>query len=309
MSNKKETRASQLERQNIGYRDNNVDLNLQTVQSAYYDLMRILVLNRFTWTGLPDGIEGRWIEQVLFEEGSGVFYYDYAYGRFMFLPYAQQAGYNVYHNPTVFRPVIASGYGYMHDEVTAKDAVPVFASASRSSLINIVKLYARRFALIDRAVDVNIQNQTLPVIIRTGEENRLSTQNLLKDVEKGVAKVLVDRSMDPTQVFEILPNLAPHNADKLMEDKLQCLNEVLGFLGIANNTDSKRERMVRDEVHQATERVNLWRQDAITARQQAVDMLKIWNPEAFKNLEVQWAGVDEEGLVDMDYLMDTKGGE
>ena len=67
--------------------------------------------------------------------------------------------------------------------------------------------------------------------------------------------------------------------------------------------------MVRDEVHQATERVNLWRQDAITARQQAVDMLKTWNPEAFKNLEVQWAGVDEEGLVDMDYLMDMKGGE
>lgn len=51
-------------------------------------------LNRFTWSGLPEGITGEMIERILYFRGQGAFFYMKENNKFYFLPYAMAGGEN-----------------------------------------------------------------------------------------------------------------------------------------------------------------------------------------------------------------------
>lgn len=92
------------------------------VKDAYLDCvtkddikiqLRILdeqnAVNRFTWFNLPDGLNSRLIERILYYKGQGMFFWLEEYNKFFFLPYALDGTIDVYGRFTSVTPLPFNG--------------------------------------------------------------------------------------------------------------------------------------------------------------------------------------------------------
>lgn len=70
---------------------------------------RQVALNRYVWTGLPQGLTSDLIERVLYYKGQGAFFYMEADDKFYFLPYALDGTIDVYGRYTGITPLPFAG--------------------------------------------------------------------------------------------------------------------------------------------------------------------------------------------------------
>lgn len=64
-------------------------------------------VNRFTWYNLPEGLNGRLMERILYYKGQGMFFF--LNGKFYFLPYALDGSIDVYGRFTAVTPLPFNG--------------------------------------------------------------------------------------------------------------------------------------------------------------------------------------------------------
>lgn len=62
-------------------------------------------VNRFTWYNLPEGLNQKLIERILYYRGSAAFFYVPSYNKFFLLPYANSGNIDVYGRYTKITPV------------------------------------------------------------------------------------------------------------------------------------------------------------------------------------------------------------
>lgn len=66
-------------------------------------------INRYTWYNLPDGMDGRLIERILYYRAQGMFFYWKELDKFYFLPYALDGTIDIYGRFTGTKPVPFNG--------------------------------------------------------------------------------------------------------------------------------------------------------------------------------------------------------
>ena len=82
--------------------------------------------------------------------------------------------------------------------------------------------------------------------------------------------------------------------DKLIQQKTQVTNEVLGYLGIQSSGTEKKERLISDEVAQANEKTDVFRLSFLKARQAAAtEINRLW-PQL--NVWVEYADAQSSGV-------------
>lgn len=83
-------------------------------------LLRIIdeqdAINRFTWYNLPNGLNGRLIERILYYKGQGMFFYMKEDDQFYFLPYTLDGGIDVYGRYTGVTPLPFNGKSQTGDK-------------------------------------------------------------------------------------------------------------------------------------------------------------------------------------------------
>lgn len=290
-------RSSKRER-NIGHAygmNDNYDRNNElTRKDTYLQLLTELALNRFEWRGLPPTIDERWLEMCLFNHGVALFFEDMRIGAFLATQCSYQGRINLYNNPTRFQPV---GTNYHYKELAAGvDCVPIWDNRMRWPFKRVLAMYADRLARFDRALDVNLNNQTMPSFVVCDENTRLSVENAMQQRNNGADNIVIFDSMDPSATFQAFPANTPYIIDKLAQDKLQCLNEALSFLGIQSNGSEKRERLISAEVNTSAEKTNVYRAAFLKARQTACDKInRLYDLE----VSVEWSNDTTDGIIDM----------
>ena len=266
--------------------------------NMYAKLIKSLAVSRFTWTGLPNGIDSRYIELMLLDNGLVLFFPDTRpkVRRFMVTAAAYQGNVNPYFNATEFTPV-ANNYSYK--TLNSKECVPIWDNMLREPFNDIIALYAERLAMIDRALDVNLDNMSIPLIVTVQDENqRLTLENMIKQKQDGVPAILVYGDGLGEQ-FQSFPNVTPYLSDKLLSDKAQVWNECMSFLGIQNSNTEKKERLLTGEIAAGSERTNIFRLSFLKARQQACDTIKLLWP-ALSDIGVDWADPSSGGIMSTD---------
>ena len=256
---------------NIG---NNPSQNRRVVNiGIYYHLLKQLAVSRFTWQGLPPGIDERFIELRLFENGGMplIFFFDKIRLRYMVTECAYQGFQNTYLNPTSFEPY---GINYTYRKLQPDECVPIWVNVLRTPMHDVMYMYATRLANIDRAFDVNLDNSVWPQIIVTSETQKLTIENLLKQKEDGAPIVVTyDNMANMDQIVQNIPNSGEYIADKLLNAKAQVWNEAISFLGISNSNTEKKERLISDEVEAGAEKTDVFRLAFLKTRQQACDQI------------------------------------
>lgn len=281
------------------------NMNLPETQQAmrinqYFKLIEMLAVSRFKWKNLPPYMDERFIELTLFENGLVLFYPDKRQNIFMATA-GNIGGVNYYNNPTTFQPV-ATGYSY--PQIGSKECVPIWDNQLRCTMIDVVWNYARRLALADRALDVNLDNISIPLIIATSETSKLTAQNLMKAREDGDPYIYAYDSADITGMFQTFPNTTPFLCDKILQAKTQIWNELVNFLGIDNSTTEKKERLISSEVAAGNSKTNVYRLSYLKARQQACDTInRLW--DFTEPIGIEWNDETSGGLLTADGFTDS----
>lgn len=232
----------------------------------YYDRLTELSISMFEWKNLPDTIDPRFLELVLFSDGQAVFFKDEVLG-FLCLQCAANGSFTVYRVPMNRRAYAVNGY---NKNLSVDDSVIIYNNMLRKNSRLDVKMFALELAELDRTIDVNARAQKTPVLILCSEEERLSYTNVYKEYDGNAPVIYGDKGLNPKSVT-VLKTDAPYVADKLYTLKTQKWNEALTYLGISNINVQKKERLITDEVTRNQGGVIASRYSRLQARRQACE--------------------------------------
>ena len=265
---------------------NQSELNHDVVRRMYRRVLREIVVNRFTWRDLPDGIDHRFLEMRLMYEGNAVFYYDDDFNRYVVGRAALTGQPNVYDNPTKFNVIRA---GMPNKMLSAKSCVPIYANYLREPDMDVVEVFSAKLAHIDRTIDINLINQRHPVVFSGTEEQRLSAINTFRQLKDGEPFIVANPSLDPTNsMVAFKTEVSDMSTLNLILAKQKLWNECMTLLGVNNANQDKKERLVADEVSANDEQVMVNRGIGLNARTDACQLI---NQKWGLNVSVEWAPV------------------
>ena len=243
-------------------------MNDYTYMQYAYRLME-LSISMFEWKNLPEAIDERFLEMVLFTDGHAVFFRDDELGDYLALQCLINGKLNVYRIPINRRAFAVNGY---QKQLTDKDSVIIFNNMLHTNSWLDVKMFSKRLYNLDRLIDVNANAQKTPILIKGNEQQRLTLTNLYKEYDGNAPVIFADKSLD-MNALQVLLTQAPYVADKIYQLKTQIWNEALTYLGISNVSFQKRERMVSDEVTRSQGGTVASRYSRLNARRQACEQI------------------------------------
>lgn len=281
--------------------EESLSMNNYTYMQYAYRLME-LSISMFEWKNLPEGIDERFLEMVLFTDGHAVFFKDDELGDYLALQCLINGKLNVYRIPIKRRAFAVNGY---QKQLTDKDSVIIFNNMLHTNSWLDVKMFAKRLYNLDRIIDVNANAQKTPILIKGNEQQRLTLTNLYKEYDGNAPVIFADKSLD-MNALQVLSTQAPYVADKIYQLKTQIWNEALTYLGISNVSFQKRERMVSDEVTRSQGGTVASRYSRLNARRQACEQI---NKMFGLNIECDFREEYQFSEEVMDFTKDNQSGE
>lgn len=276
-------------------------MNGYTYMQYAYRLME-LSISMFEWKNLPEGVDERFLEMVLFTDGHAVFFKDDELGDYLALQCLINGKLNVYRIPINRRAFAVNGY---QKQLTDKDSVIIFNNMLHTNSWLDVKMFAKRLYNLDRIIDVNANAQKTPILIKGNEQQRLTLTNLYKEYDGNAPVIFADKSLD-MNALQVMSTQAPYVADKIYQLKTQIWNEALTYLGISNVSFQKRERMVSDEVTRSQGGTVASRYSRLNARRQACEQI---NKMFGLNIECDFREDYQFSEEVMDFIKDNQSGE
>lgn len=207
-----------------------------------------LAVTRFDWSGLPSGVDERILNMGLYLMGTCAFYEDENIG-LTALPCTPGSRFNFLYQPT---EVQVFGYGmtkFLNDP--AKFGF-IRVNPTSSPLAIVVYELTKRMADIMRTLDVINKRLKRPYMFSCEEKQRLTLLNMFKKINDNEEIVLglKDYSIgQPTFEVKELP-LPPREYTTVLWNTYHEYERILyAMMGVQTLPDSKRERMVVDEVN------------------------------------------------------------
>lgn len=250
-------------------------LNNRTYTDYYYRLM-LLARSVYKWENLPNGMDEKWIERYLFNEGQCMFFFDPEKG-YMVTKCIDSGSLNYYDEPTTISP-IATNYDKSGNLIkNYEEAVIIYNNDERIPTAPTIQLYALRLAELTRTIDINVHAQKTPTLILCSEKQRMTLQHVYKQWNGFEPVIFGDKNLNIDDI-KVLKTDAPIVFDKLQYQKHSYWNECMTFLGINNANQDKRERLVDDEVQANNEQIEQSAQIMLKAREKAVERInKLFN--------------------------------
>ena len=234
--------------------------------TKYYQM---LALNRYKWENLPNGIESRYIEQMLYDNGECAMF-DHPDLGLCALRSSSRENLNIYGEPT---KLTVTGFNE-HRTIMMDDCVRILNNDLGLPTLQHIVYYARRMAEIEDIIMQNLRLQRVPYLFATDENNALSMKTLYDRIYQGEPAIFIDKEMlkgEPENIM-VIPTTAPYLVDKLQIQKQEMERELLTFLGI-NNTLEKKERLIVDETNSNNQFIKMASDIGFKQRQLACEQI------------------------------------
>ena len=298
----------------MGFKKNPANRQEQTIENMYIRLLTDLAASRFKWSNVPEEIDLRFLELTLFYQALSVFYYDGRYDKYMALR-ANLNGYLDYqNNPTGFN-VIGNNFNsisvsavrdtkiYLETE-NGKNKVPqrigkgipIWANKQRIPDIDIVLIYAKKLANLDRTVEINSSNARMPKVVVTNENMNLTMTNISRQIEEGQNNIKVRGNVDLNDIKAFDMGVDPITILNIDIVRDRQWNKCMTLLGIQSSNQDKKERLVSDEVTANGDQTSMMRFVNLNERRAAVKKI---NKEYGLNIEVEYYTDEERAALDV----------
>lgn len=230
---------------------------------ALYNQYRNMAINVFKWSGLPEGIEERFIENTLFDFGKILFFRD-PQRSYMALRCGQGSQLDVYGEPIRWR---AEGLNY-NREYRRDQCVLIENNKLRTPTHETLFYLVRKLYEAERATDVNLQTSKMPWVIVCDEKKVLTYKEVFRKIDNNEPAIFgaSGLSLDAVQV---LPTRGEFIGNDLLNYSRGVENKLLTFLGVNNCPIDKKERLVSGEVSSNDEQVEVNAEIMLEARKRA----------------------------------------
>lgn len=255
----------------IGSKNFSKKMNDRIFTDYYYRLM-LIARSRFDWQGLPNNIDYAWIERYLYSEGVCVFYNDPILG-FMIAKMGTNGPLNAYNEPVNIQPIAYNYYYEGPQLINGENCVIIKNNAEMIPTLPTIELYAYKLMNIDRTIDININQQKIPLIVQCSDKQRFSLKQVIAQRNDNEFIIWGDKNLDLSGVH-VLKTEAPIIFDQLEIQKHMIYNECMTFLGVNNANQDKRERLVSDEVSANDQQIQVNNDVSLEARLRACKMIK-----------------------------------
>lgn len=256
------------------------------IYTDYFERLKNMAMEMFEWSGLPDGMEQRHIEKYLFMNGNVLFTKTAEFG-YIAQPCAY-SGFNVYGDPTNYN--IFNANVLLNIQRTNDDAVLIRNTHNMRPTVETITLFASRLFRIERASDMNIDQQRTPWILKVNKNNRLSVENMFQQYENYEYKIVVDETMSD-EAITVLSTAVDLKANDLDIYRHARWNEAMTFLGIKNAKVDKKERVNTKEITSNDDQIDISREVMLKSRQEAC---KLINDMYGLNVSVKYRVIEEE---------------
>ncbi len=255
----------------------NVQLNEASYWSWLYRFLNIAV-SMFEWQNLPEGIDSRMMELWLISNGYCIFFKDDALRHdpemrapegYAVLQGVAHGKWDLYNLPIDRRVYAPQGF---QKELTNQNSVIIFNNQLRTPEIQTYMLYAHRISEVDRTIDINVQNQKAPKVIRCDERQRLTWKNIAMQVDGNVYTIAADKNVDLKDI-EVLDLTVPFVGEDLDRLKRRYISECMTFMGVEGVDTDKKERLIGAEVLRGMGDVEAMRFTRLTPRKEACEQI------------------------------------
>lgn len=287
-------------KRNRRFADSALDNNATFRQ--YFDRLVSLSISMFDWQGLPDTIDVRFLELTLFSQGQAVFFKDDDIG-FLALRCVANGPFDLYQIPINRRAIASNGY---QKDLDRSDSVIIWNNLLHTNSELDVRMFAKRLYNIDRAIDVNVNAQKTPILIRCAPEQELTLKNLYMQYDGNAPVIYANNAALNDHPLEAIHTEAPYMADRLYQLRTQIWNEALTYLGISNVNTQKKERLITDEAIRQMGGVIANRYARLEARRQAADAInRMFGTNITVDFRADFREADDEWMLPDDTVTDS----
>ena len=243
------------------------DLLNDLTYRTHYDKNRLICLNEYEWSGLPDGIESRHIERLLFSPGFAVFFRDPEMS-YMCLEGSPDGRINVYGDPLGYR---VHGVGYQR-HVKADDCVIIRNNLLALPTEPFIQHYVNKITEAERTMDVNIKACKTPVVFACDDKDVLTFKRIFQQVDGNVPAIFADRGLNLDSIQAFLTGVK-FMGNELMDYKRSVESDLLTFIGQNNTPVDKKERLITDEAESNNQLIASFAELQFSARQDACKVI------------------------------------
>lgn len=203
-----------------------------------------ITFNRFDWKGLPEPINPRILEKLLFYRGYAAI--GNVEGTFLALQASPIAAFN-----EMFDPIAWNVVGYnISGTMDFTNSVLVRNDYNAYPSIYMIMYYLEQISQIQSVIDQNLENMRAPWMIKTSEDNLLSVKNMIHQIKSGETAIFVNKNggvnLDDIDVVDLS---TPDLIQSLYELKQATENELLTIFGINNENINKQSGISPEEVN------------------------------------------------------------
>lgn len=289
----------------------------------FLERLKKIAISMFEWINLPESMDARYLEMCLYYLGQAALLKNDD-GIFINTKACSAGRINIYELPTEINcySVEFNTNKKLYDGFAINDinkinpsdyCIYVLNNQNRCATAWTLELFAYRLYLAQRTADTNITVNKMPYLVAVPENQRLTMENLINQIDENRPAVFGTKELASTikDDLRVLPTNPPFIADKLNDYKKEIWNEALTFLGI-NNLNEKKERLITDETNSNNELINLNLQSYLTPRKEACKQFnKLFGLEGDKAIDVKVRSdlyniIKQEESVVADYNNDGK---
>lgn len=257
-------------------------------QEHWRTLLQNLYVSVFDWQGLPDTVDPLFMEMQLMLAGRVCMFEEH--GSLVCLPAQPAYRLNIYGYPAASE---AYGMNGFVRRVSIDESVLCYDNITHSLAMGTINYYAGKLANLDCTIDVNVDNQKTPYIIKTTESQKLSVQNLFSRIDSFARRVLAFKDLNDGMPLDVIQTPAPYVTDKLQMQKQKILAEALNYMGVFSGISSKEERSTVGENVSNVGYIKSARDARLKPRQLFADLV---NKKFGLNVSVDFTNIDMENI-------------
>lgn len=211
--------------------------------ATLYDKFKMLSCSAFEWSGLPEGIEEKFIERYLFTFGKAVFF-KHPKMSYMCLEAQDSGRLNVYGEPLGY---IATGFNFSKF-LNSDECVIIENNPLRKCTHDFVMFYVNKITEAERTMDVNVKSCKTPYIIACDDKDVLTFKRIFQLIDGNTPAIYADKGLN-LDALNVLKTDAKFLGNDIMDYKKSVENELLTFLGFDNLAVDKKERVNLSEAN------------------------------------------------------------
>lgn len=246
-------------------RANLTDLLNDLTFATLYDKYKMLAMSAFEWSGLPEGIEERYIERYLFGQGKAVFFRDPRMN-YMCLEAHDSQGLNVYGEPLYY---LATGFNYQR-RLSIDDCVLIRNNDLRKPTHDFIMFYVNKLTEAERTMDVNVKACKTPYIIACDDKDVLTFKRIFQLIDGNTPAIYADKGLN-LDSLNVLKTDAKFLGNDLMDYKKTVENELLTLLGFNNLCVDKKERVISAEANSNNQLIDSFAELQLKSREKACE--------------------------------------